>query len=144
MTGEQETVQRAKVVADEFDHDPWQMAREIERLRRAAHEPPCEHEWSAIRRVHTCLRGCGAEMSATTGAVTQPTQPPGESHQDARDAARYRFLRDPRNSIIYARDPNAWGYGWEGHIRFEKPEHLDAAIDAVITSGPTKCDEAGK
>lgn len=34
--------------------------------------PPaeCEHEWSAIRRVHTCLKGCGAQMSTTTGAVT--------------------------------------------------------------------------
>lgn len=38
-----------------------------------AHEtkaPQCEHEWSAIFRLHRCLKGCGATMSTSTGVIT--------------------------------------------------------------------------
>ena len=30
---------------------------------------PCEHDWSAPRNAHECLKGCGSVMSARTGAV---------------------------------------------------------------------------
>lgn len=65
----------------------------------------------------------------------RPSQPPAPD--DARDAARYRFLRQPNHAIVYARDPNAWGHNTPGHIRYNTPEQLDAAIDAAC-SGPTK------
>jgi hypothetical protein len=63
---------------DAIRHAPWHRSKllrmlderdaEIARLR-SSHET-CEHEWSAIRRVHACLNGCGATMSAGTGEVT--------------------------------------------------------------------------
>lgn len=91
-------------------------------MKDPTHEPPCEHEWSAIRRVHTCLKGCGAEMSATTGAVTQATQPPGA---DATDAARYRWLRKLIAPSILAR---IYSRPVE-QIQDQRPEALDAVID---------------
>lgn len=59
---------------------PWELhacvVNAIEQIAPHLTQPPaletCEHEWSAIRRVHTCLKGCGATMSATTGEVTAP------------------------------------------------------------------------
>lgn len=50
---------------------------------------------------------------------------------DALCAARYRFLRQPDNAIVYAKHPDAWGVGGSGHVRYRSPEELDAAIDAV-------------
>lgn len=49
----------------------------------------------------------------------------------ADDAERYRFLRQPGNSIVYAKDRNAWGEGNSGHVRYDTPEKLDAAVDAA-------------
>lgn len=50
---------------------------------------------------------------------------------EARDAARYRFLRQPDNAIVYAKDRHAWGQNVSGHVRWETPEQLDAAVDAA-------------
>lgn len=47
-------------------------------------------------------------------------------------AERYRFLREPGNAIVYAKDPNAWGSGQSGHVRYDTAEQLDTAIDAAI------------
>lgn len=55
-----------------------------EPLYRSAPPPapaPCEHEWSAVRQLHECLKGCGCVMSARTGviraALTKPVAPYG-------------------------------------------------------------------
>ncbi len=47
------------------------------------------------------------------------------------DAARYRYLRQPGNAIVYAKDRNAWGQNASGHVRYDTAEQLDAAIDAA-------------
>lgn len=54
---------------------------------------------------------------------------------DAKNAARYRFLRQPGNAIVYAMHPEAWGMcspPRSGHVRYETPEQLDAAIDEAM------------
>jgi hypothetical protein len=51
---------------------------------------------------------------------------------DARDSARYRFLRQPGNAIVYAQDRNAWGQNASGHVRYDLAEQLDAAVDAAM------------
>lgn len=48
------------------------------------------------------------------------------------DAERYRYLRQPNNCILYARDPHAWGKDSPGHVAWKTPEQLDAAIDAAL------------
>lgn len=55
-----------------------------------------------------------------------------------RDAERYRFLRQPGNAIVYAKDRNAWGEGASGHVKYKTPEELDAAIDAAIGASPPR------
>lgn len=50
---------------------------------------------------------------------------------DARDAARYRFLRQAGNAIVYAKDRHAWGKNASGHVRYDTPEQLDAAVDVA-------------
>jgi hypothetical protein len=57
---------------------------------------------------------------------------------DARDAARYRFLRQPGNAIVYARNRNAWGQNASGHVRYDTAEQLDAAVDAAICVEPER------
>lgn len=59
---------------------------------------------------------------------------PAVETSEARDAARYRFLRQPGNAIVYAKDRNAWGKNVSGHVRWETPEQLDAAVDAAMGS----------
>jgi len=54
-----------------------------------------------------------------------------ETSRDTEDAARYRFLRQPGNAIVYAADPNAWGHKSPGHIRYNDPEALDTAVDTA-------------
>lgn len=57
-----------------------------------------------------------------------------ETSRDVEDAARYRFLREPGNAIVYAKDRNAWGdaaHPAAGHVRYDTPEQLDAAIDTA-------------
>lgn len=55
----------------------------------------------------------------------------GNETCDALDAERYRFLRQPGNAIVYARGPNVWGEGHSGHVKWDTPEALDAAVDAA-------------
>jgi hypothetical protein len=65
-------------------------------------------------------------------AITvRPEEPSGVQLCTCADGARYRFLREPNNAIVYARDPNAWGLTHSGHVSFRVPEELDAAIDKV-------------
>lgn len=54
-----------------------------------------------------------------------------ETNDIARDAARYRFLRQPGNAIVYAKDRDAWGRNASGHVRYDTAEQLDAAVDAA-------------
>lgn len=61
---------------------------------------------------------------------------------DARDAARYRWMREPQNLIVYAKSRNAWGTGGSGHIRYDTAELLDAAIDAERGAVKTPCSES--
>lgn len=51
---------------------------------------------------------------------------------DERDARRYRFLRQPGNAIVYAKDRHAWGQNASGHVRYDTAEQLDAAVDAAM------------
>jgi hypothetical protein len=51
---------------------------------------------------------------------------------DAPDALRYRYLRQPNHAIVYARDPHAWGRDTPGHVRYDTPEQLDEAIDKAM------------
>ncbi len=53
------------------------------------------------------------------------------------DAWRYQFLRQPGNAIVYAKNRNAWGEGASGHVRYDTPEQLDAAIDAARAASKT-------
>jgi hypothetical protein len=109
---------------------PWAMRN---KYRPATYDEllaACPHDWLSNVLCDHC-----------SGA----SQPPGLNHdesvmllQDAEDAKRYRFLREPNHAIVYARDPDAWGHNTPGHIRYNTPEQLDAAIDAAISSGPTK------
>lgn len=55
-----------------------------------------------------------------------------------RDAERYRFLRQPGNAIVYARDRDAWGDNVSGHVKWDTSEQLDAAIDKAIGAAVTK------
>lgn len=68
---------------------------------------------------------------------------PVETSPDARDAARYRFLRQPGNAIVYAKDRNAWGHNAAGHVRYDTAEQLDQAVDAamgsVVETGTSGC-----
>lgn len=60
--------------------------------------------------------------------------------RERRDAARYRFLRQPGNAIVYAKDRNCWGAGASGHVKYDTAAHLDAAVDAAMGS-PSKANE---
>lgn len=51
--------------------------------------------------------------------------------RESRDAERYRFIRQPGNAIVYAKDRSAWGNGASGHVRYDTAEQLDAAVDAA-------------
>jgi hypothetical protein len=55
-----------------------------------------------------------------------------ENAELRRDAERYRFLRIPGRAIVYAKDRDAWGSGQSGHVRYDAPEQLDAAVDAAL------------
>jgi hypothetical protein len=55
-----------------------------------------------------------------------------ENAELRRDAERYRFLRNPWHAIVYAKDHDAWGSGQSGHVRYDTPEQLDAAIDVAL------------
>lgn len=66
---------------------------------------------------------CGCFECAPRGPV--------ETNDIARDAARYRFLRQPGNAIVYAKDRDAWGRNASGHVRYDTAEQLDAAVDAA-------------
>lgn len=54
------------------------------------------------------------------------------------DADRYRYLRQPGNAIVYAKDANAWGMSNPGHVRYDSPGMLDTAIDRALSpsAGP--------
>ncbi len=49
-------------------------------------------------------------------------------NQNAVDAARYRFLRQPGNAIVSVKNPRAFGQN-AGPVRYDTPERLDEAID---------------
>lgn len=66
-----------------------------------------------------------------TAGVQSAEEPRETSRDDARDAARYRFLRHPGNAIVYAKDRSAWGRNASGHVRYDIAEQLDAAVDAA-------------
>lgn len=62
-----------------------------------------------------------------------------EPSEVQRDAERYRFLRQPGNAIVYAKDRNAWGdaaHPVAGHVRYDTAEQLDAAVDVAIGATP--------
>lgn len=63
------------------------------------------------------------------GSADRAAEKAPEPSGDAEDAARYRFLRQPGNAIVYAKDRDAWGDDASGHVRYDTPEQLDAAID---------------
>lgn len=65
------------------------------------------------------------------GGEFEPITTPFETNDIARDAARYRFLRQPGNAIVYAKDRDAWGRNASGHVRYDTAEQLDAAVDAA-------------
>lgn len=85
--------------------------------------------------------------SALIDAITRASVPPNDLPADiqaewermARDAERYRFLRQPGNAIVYAKDRNAWGDNVSGHVAYKTAEELDAAID-VARRAETKDD----
>lgn len=92
------------------------------------------------------------EMQAVLRAVSKRLKAlaaPTTAAADAKDAARYRFLRNPQtnvNGIIDKR--TGWieydegtGTGGYGIYEFRAGEELDAAIDAAIT---TSADEGAK
>lgn len=70
----------------------------------------------------------GIEAECRKALEITPVETVGD---DARDAARYRFLREPGNAIVYAKDRNAWGKNASGHVRWDTAEQLDAAVDAA-------------
>jgi hypothetical protein len=90
-------------------------------------------EWKAVRaeieRLQKDLYAAQGSLAALRlekhGAIRRT---PDET-SDALDAARYRFMRQPGNAIVYAKDRDAWGEGHSGHVRCSTPEQLDAAID---------------
>lgn len=59
----------------------WAEIGEIQTLldwieqKRPAPETSCEHEWSAVRHLHECLKGCGDVMSARDGTIRRPGYP---------------------------------------------------------------------
>lgn len=65
------------------------------------------------------------------GALEHPAFRRSIETSEALDAERYRFLRQPGNAIVYARGPNVWGEGQSGHVKWDTPEALDAAVDAA-------------
>lgn len=75
------------------------------------------------------------ERTRNALATPSPTLALGE---DARDAARYRFLRTPGNATVYAKDLANWNRephlpkGTYGYFRYNTPEQLDAAIDVAL------------
>lgn len=92
-------------------------------------------------------------VSAVASELSQPpvVTPPAEAARKymetiaalTRDAERYRFLRHPDNAIVYSKDRNAWGAGASGHVRYDTPEQLDAAVDtarAAVTKGEGRPD----
>jgi hypothetical protein len=72
-----------------------------------------------------------AALNELMARRTGTSQPVETSRDEARDAARYRFLRQPGNAIVYAKDRNAWGQNASGHVRYDTAEQLDAAVDAA-------------
>ena len=90
-------------------------------------------EWAA-GRIFT-ERDVGAMVAAAIAAKV------ARSQQDAHDAMRYRFLRKPDNAIVYAKDPNAWGAGTSGLVRYDTPEQLDAAVDTAMAAASPGADE---
>jgi hypothetical protein len=66
-----------------------------------------------------------------SGSIEELLASPVETSRDAEDAARYRFLRQPGNAIVYAQDRDAWGEGASGYVKWDTPEKLDAAVDRV-------------
>lgn len=83
-----------------------------------------------MRVVLQWAEGAQAEIARLRAAV-EPSA--------TRDAERYRFLRQPGNAIVYAKDRNAWGdaaHPAAGHVRYDTPEQLDAAIDVAIGATP--------
>lgn len=56
------------------------------------------------------------------------------------DARRYRFIREPGNAIVYAKDRHAWGDKVGGHVAYSRAEELDAAIDAAIEDEAMRSD----
>ena len=113
-----------------------------------------------LRALHVYMRYFSDDSSAPETSEVQPhcltcscgrgrtELPPGMTNGDRdfltddevdsalRDAARYRFLRQPGNAIVYAKDRNAWGEGASGHIRYQTAEQLDAAVDAAKAVAP--------
>lgn len=73
-------------------------------------------------------------LSEANEWLWQLYQASSDETSDARDAARYRFLRQPGNAIVYAKDRNAWGDNISGHVRWDTAEQLDAAVDAALGS----------
>lgn len=86
-----------------------------------------EHCWcGSPMKDHGYFDGHGAiPMGCDCGRVTDSV---------TEDARRYRFLREPGNAIVYAKDRNAWGKNASGHVAYSTAEQLDAAIDAAIAA----------
>lgn len=69
-------------------------------------------------------------------AYTTPPSLGGEDRALREDAERYRFLREPGNAIVYAKDLTNWNQvpylpanGSFGLFKYDSPEKLDAGID---------------
>jgi len=69
--------------------------------------------------------------AATELEQVQPPETTGVRPCSCADGARYRFLREPGNAIVYAKDRDAWGQNASGHVRYDTAEQLDAAVDAA-------------
>lgn len=79
------------------------------------------------QKMHRIIDGC-----TICSAVDRVTAAPVDgTSRDAEDAARYRFLREPGNAIVYAKHHDAWGVGGSGHVRYREPAELDTAIDSA-------------
>lgn len=89
-----------------------------------------ESTW--VDEYNSSVKACPKGHTEGDCSSTCFSQEPRETtRDDARDAARYRFLRQPGNAIVYAKDRNAWGKNASGHVAYDTAEQLDAAVDAA-------------
>jgi hypothetical protein len=84
-----------------------------------------------IERLHGYVTGVSDRKGYIEALQEIEARLTPETSRDADDAARYRFLREPGNAIVYAQARHAWGKNASGHVHYRTPEELDAAVDAA-------------